>query len=115
METLDDQTETESVVSFRRERPRHRESAEQHGEKQHILLLLLLRYQDLANVPADESFMMQSEAGEQGGMWEAGGSRLSIFPFRAAHERPEPAGAPPGRIRELQHDDEQRAGDHQLL
>lgn len=32
VETLDDQTETESVVSFRRERPRHRESMEQHGE-----------------------------------------------------------------------------------
>lgn len=33
VETLDEQTETESVVSFRRERPRHRESMEQHGEK----------------------------------------------------------------------------------
>lgn len=33
VETLDDQTETESVVSFRRERPRHRESMEQHGER----------------------------------------------------------------------------------
>lgn len=33
VETLDDQTETESVVSFRRERPRHRENMEQHGEK----------------------------------------------------------------------------------
>uniref|UniRef100_A0A673CZR6 Dishevelled segment polarity protein 2 n=1 Tax=Sphaeramia orbicularis TaxID=375764 RepID=A0A673CZR6_9TELE len=33
VETLDDQTETESVVSFRRERPRHRESMEQHGEE----------------------------------------------------------------------------------
>lgn len=33
VETLDDQTETESVVSFRRERPRHRESMEQHGKK----------------------------------------------------------------------------------
>lgn len=33
METLDEQTETESVVSFRRERPRHRESMEQHGER----------------------------------------------------------------------------------
>lgn len=31
VETLDEQTETESVVSFRRERPRHRESVE-HGE-----------------------------------------------------------------------------------
>uniref|UniRef100_A0A665WU23 Dishevelled segment polarity protein 2 n=1 Tax=Echeneis naucrates TaxID=173247 RepID=A0A665WU23_ECHNA len=31
--TLDDQTETESVVSFRRERPRHRESMEQHGPR----------------------------------------------------------------------------------
>lgn len=33
VETLDDQTETESVVSFRRERPRHRDNMEQHGEK----------------------------------------------------------------------------------
>uniref|UniRef100_A0A8D3CUB9 Dishevelled segment polarity protein 2 n=1 Tax=Scophthalmus maximus TaxID=52904 RepID=A0A8D3CUB9_SCOMX len=33
VETLDDQTETESVVSFRRERPRHREGMEQHGER----------------------------------------------------------------------------------
>uniref|UniRef100_A0A673CSB6 Dishevelled segment polarity protein 2 n=1 Tax=Sphaeramia orbicularis TaxID=375764 RepID=A0A673CSB6_9TELE len=33
VETLDDQTETESVVSFRRERPRHRESMEQHGPR----------------------------------------------------------------------------------
>lgn len=33
VETLDEQTETESVVSFRRERPRHRESVEQHGEE----------------------------------------------------------------------------------
>lgn len=32
VETLDEQTETESVVSFRRERPRHREGMEQHGE-----------------------------------------------------------------------------------
>lgn len=37
VETLDDQTETESVVSFRRERPRHRESMEQHGEKTQIV------------------------------------------------------------------------------
>lgn len=40
VETLDDQTETESVVSFRRERPRHRESMEQHGEKKQIAALL---------------------------------------------------------------------------
>lgn len=33
VETLDEQTETESVVSFRRERPRHRESMEPHGEE----------------------------------------------------------------------------------
>uniref|UniRef100_A0A671W9A4 Si:ch73-335l21.1 n=1 Tax=Sparus aurata TaxID=8175 RepID=A0A671W9A4_SPAAU len=33
VETLDDQTETESVVSFRRERPRHREGMEQHGPR----------------------------------------------------------------------------------
>uniref|UniRef100_A0A8C2ZFI7 Dishevelled segment polarity protein 2 n=1 Tax=Cyclopterus lumpus TaxID=8103 RepID=A0A8C2ZFI7_CYCLU len=33
VETLDDQTETESVVSFRRERPRHRESMEPHGPR----------------------------------------------------------------------------------
>uniref|UniRef100_G3Q6P6 Dishevelled segment polarity protein 2 n=1 Tax=Gasterosteus aculeatus aculeatus TaxID=481459 RepID=G3Q6P6_GASAC len=33
VETLDDQTETESVVSFRRERPRHRESLEPHGPR----------------------------------------------------------------------------------
>lgn len=39
VETLDDQTETESVVSFRRERPRHRESVDQHGEKLHISAL----------------------------------------------------------------------------
>ncbi|KAI5625838.1 segment polarity protein dishevelled-like DVL-2 [Silurus asotus] len=32
VETLDEQTETESVVSFRRERPRHRESME-HGSR----------------------------------------------------------------------------------
>ncbi|XP_057712098.1 segment polarity protein dishevelled homolog DVL-2 isoform X1 [Corythoichthys intestinalis] len=32
VETLDEQTETESVVSFRRERPRHRDSVEQHGK-----------------------------------------------------------------------------------
>uniref|UniRef100_A0A3P8YTB7 Dishevelled segment polarity protein 2 n=1 Tax=Esox lucius TaxID=8010 RepID=A0A3P8YTB7_ESOLU len=32
VENLDDQTETESVVSFRRERPRLREAVEQHGE-----------------------------------------------------------------------------------
>ena len=32
VDTLDDQTETESVVSFRRERPRHRDGMEQHGE-----------------------------------------------------------------------------------
>lgn len=40
VETLDDQTETESVVSFRRERPRHRESMEQHGEKWQIPTLM---------------------------------------------------------------------------
>uniref|UniRef100_A0A7N6A8B7 Dishevelled segment polarity protein 2 n=1 Tax=Anabas testudineus TaxID=64144 RepID=A0A7N6A8B7_ANATE len=33
VETLDDQTETESVVSFRRERPRHRDNIEQHGPR----------------------------------------------------------------------------------
>ncbi|XP_034532199.1 segment polarity protein dishevelled homolog DVL-2 [Notolabrus celidotus] len=33
VETLDEQTETESVVSFRRERPRHRESLEPHGPR----------------------------------------------------------------------------------
>lgn len=33
VETLDEQTETESVVSFRRERPRHRESLDPHGER----------------------------------------------------------------------------------
>uniref|UniRef100_A0AAR2IQF7 Dishevelled segment polarity protein 2 n=1 Tax=Pygocentrus nattereri TaxID=42514 RepID=A0AAR2IQF7_PYGNA len=33
VETLDEQTETESVVSFRRERPRHRESMEPHGSR----------------------------------------------------------------------------------
>uniref|UniRef100_A0A674BIU0 Dishevelled segment polarity protein 2 n=1 Tax=Salmo trutta TaxID=8032 RepID=A0A674BIU0_SALTR len=33
VENLDDQTETESVVSFRRERPRHREAMEQHGPR----------------------------------------------------------------------------------
>ncbi|XP_062305663.1 segment polarity protein dishevelled homolog DVL-2 isoform X3 [Osmerus eperlanus] len=33
VDTLDDQTETESVVSFRRERPRHREGMEQHGPR----------------------------------------------------------------------------------
>ncbi|KAI9543333.1 Segment polarity protein dishevelled DVL-2 [Dissostichus eleginoides] len=33
VETLDDQTETESVVSFRRERPRHREGMEPHGPR----------------------------------------------------------------------------------
>ncbi|KAL0970291.1 hypothetical protein UPYG_G00239950 [Umbra pygmaea] len=33
VETLEDQTETESVVSFRRERPRHRENMEQHGPR----------------------------------------------------------------------------------
>lgn len=32
VETLDETTETESVVSFRRERPRRRESIEQHGQ-----------------------------------------------------------------------------------
>uniref|UniRef100_H3CXR9 Dishevelled segment polarity protein 2 n=1 Tax=Tetraodon nigroviridis TaxID=99883 RepID=H3CXR9_TETNG len=32
VETLDEQTETESVVSFRRERPRHRENMEQHAD-----------------------------------------------------------------------------------
>ncbi len=31
LDSLDDQTETESVVSFRRERPRPRESLDQHG------------------------------------------------------------------------------------
>lgn len=31
VDTLDETTETESVVSFRRERPRRRESIEQHG------------------------------------------------------------------------------------
>lgn len=41
VETLDDQTETESVVSFRRERPRHRESMEQHGEERKIAVLML--------------------------------------------------------------------------
>lgn len=41
VETLDDQTETESVVSFRRERPRHRESMEQHGENRKITVLML--------------------------------------------------------------------------
>lgn len=40
VETLDDQTETESVVSFRRERPRHRESMEQHGEEKQIPVLM---------------------------------------------------------------------------
>lgn len=38
VETLDDQTETESVISFRRERPRHRESMEQHGEWENQLM-----------------------------------------------------------------------------
>uniref|UniRef100_A0A8C2E6Y8 Dishevelled segment polarity protein 2 n=1 Tax=Cyprinus carpio TaxID=7962 RepID=A0A8C2E6Y8_CYPCA len=33
LESLDDQTETESVVSFRRERPRPRESLDQHGPR----------------------------------------------------------------------------------
>ncbi|XP_013890188.1 segment polarity protein dishevelled homolog DVL-2 [Austrofundulus limnaeus] len=33
VETLDDQTETESVVSFRRERPRHRENVDPHGPR----------------------------------------------------------------------------------
>ncbi|KAG7484920.1 hypothetical protein MATL_G00054980 [Megalops atlanticus] len=33
VETLDDRTETESVVSVRRERPRRRESLEQHGPR----------------------------------------------------------------------------------
>uniref|UniRef100_A0A8C7G1R3 Dishevelled segment polarity protein 2 n=1 Tax=Oncorhynchus kisutch TaxID=8019 RepID=A0A8C7G1R3_ONCKI len=33
VENLDDQTETESVVSYRRERPRHREAMEQHGPR----------------------------------------------------------------------------------
>ncbi|KAL2079764.1 hypothetical protein ACEWY4_025508 [Coilia grayii] len=33
VETLDEQTETESVVSFRRERPRHREGMDQHGPR----------------------------------------------------------------------------------
>ncbi|XP_012995814.1 segment polarity protein dishevelled homolog DVL-2 isoform X2 [Esox lucius] len=33
VENLDDQTETESVVSFRRERPRLREAVEQHGPR----------------------------------------------------------------------------------
>ncbi|XP_023680534.2 segment polarity protein dishevelled homolog DVL-2-like [Paramormyrops kingsleyae] len=33
MENLDERTETESVVSFRRERPRRRESEEQHGQR----------------------------------------------------------------------------------
>ncbi|KAI1903313.1 hypothetical protein AGOR_G00025920 [Albula goreensis] len=33
VETLDDRTETESVVSVRRERPRRRESLEQHGSR----------------------------------------------------------------------------------
>ncbi|KAJ8338180.1 hypothetical protein SKAU_G00371460 [Synaphobranchus kaupii] len=33
VETLDDRTETESVVSFRRERPRHRDNLEQHGPR----------------------------------------------------------------------------------
>uniref|UniRef100_A0A4W5KSI9 Dishevelled segment polarity protein 2 n=2 Tax=Hucho hucho TaxID=62062 RepID=A0A4W5KSI9_9TELE len=33
VENLDEQTETESVVSFRRERPRHREAMEQHGPR----------------------------------------------------------------------------------
>lgn len=32
VETLDEATETESVMSFRRERPRRRESLEQHGQ-----------------------------------------------------------------------------------
>lgn len=32
LESLDDQTETESVVSFRKERPRPKESLEKHGE-----------------------------------------------------------------------------------
>ncbi|XP_041949077.1 segment polarity protein dishevelled homolog DVL-2-like isoform X2 [Alosa sapidissima] len=33
VENLDDRTETESVVSFRRERPRRRESMDQHGPR----------------------------------------------------------------------------------
>uniref|UniRef100_A0A8C7CY79 Dishevelled segment polarity protein 2 n=2 Tax=Oncorhynchus TaxID=8016 RepID=A0A8C7CY79_ONCKI len=33
VENLDDQSETESVVSFRRERPRHREAMEQRGPR----------------------------------------------------------------------------------
>ena len=32
VEQLDERTDTESVLSFRRERPRRRESTEQHGE-----------------------------------------------------------------------------------
>lgn len=43
VETLDDQTETESVVSFRRERPRHRESMEQHGKKKQVTELITNR------------------------------------------------------------------------
>lgn len=38
LESLDDQTETESVVSFRKERPRPKESLEKHGEmRKHML------------------------------------------------------------------------------
>ncbi|KAJ8254779.1 hypothetical protein GJAV_G00197260 [Gymnothorax javanicus] len=33
VETLDDRTESESVVSFRRERPRHRDNLDQHGPR----------------------------------------------------------------------------------
>lgn len=43
VETLDDQTETESVVSFRRERPRHRESMDQHGKKKQVTVLITKR------------------------------------------------------------------------
>lgn len=55
VETLDEQTETESVVSFRRERPRHRETLEQHGENSlhlpgHVEMLISSKHAGVRNL-----------------------------------------------------------------
>lgn len=74
VETLDEQTETESVVSFRRERPRHRESIEQHGEKEQItkksvLWLLAIKMWPAASTQTTSWTWYKSRNVERGGMF----------------------------------------------
>ncbi|KAI3376393.1 hypothetical protein L3Q82_016872 [Scortum barcoo] len=100
VETLDDQTETESVVSFRRERPRHRESMEQHGPRmngQSRLERHLAGYESSSTVMSselettsfcdseDDDTMSRSEASERerGGGGGGGGGGSAVRQSRA--------------------------------